>query len=155
MNIKEGDVLFCYDYMISNDTKASRHSIIAVVVNDTPKIGAVICTGQRNAFKYKNTVDINYADAGLRKPTVAICSKLLIVDRSYVDKIIGHVRYADFCKITNAVAAMETQLNLVEDIDSDGSIYEVVRQLYRNGDVLTLSEMMQYLADNEDVYDWE
>lgn len=112
MIIRPGDVVFCNDYQISNDARASRHPCIILSIENW--LIAVVCTDARNAAKFSRTVPIDYKFAGLCKPTVAICSKALLISPGYITRIIGRVRVDDYDQIYRAVADRGVRLNLIE-----------------------------------------
>lgn len=170
MIINCGDIVYCKDYVVSNDKRASRHPYIVLVINNTNKLSCVVCTDKAHANKFQNTYEVDYKYAHLQKPTVAICSKMLILDTVYIDKVIGRISYSDFCNITNRVASMETRLSLIEkseQVNNDKAIEipidieenirsqcvkleNAFRRMYNEGNVLTHSEMVKYLRDNGD-----
>lgn len=165
-----GDIVYCKDYKVSNDRKASRHPYIVLVINNTHKLSCVVCTDKAHEDKFQNTYEVDYRAAHLQKPTVAICSKMLILDTAYIDKVIGKISYSDFCNITNRVARMENHLSLIEkseqvsnnkcievSLDIEENIHaqcikleEAFRRMYNEGNVLTHSEMVKYLRDHGD-----
>ena len=166
------DIVYCRDYKVFNDVGASRHPVIVVIINNAYKLAGIVCTDKSHAHKFHNTFELNYKSAGLKKPTVAICSKLLILDPSYIDSIIGKITYPDFCEVTERVAKMGKQLQIIEnkelstgndsgitievplDIEEDMTeccmrLEEAFERMLEEGNVLTLSEMREYLEAHE------
>ena len=101
MTIKDGQVVRV-NRRFSQDPKASRHPGV-IVANDSAEIWIAICTDVKHRSLFPNSVNINYAECGLSKPTIVICDKLAKVHPSEITHIYGDLSYSDFKEVEYAV----------------------------------------------------
>lgn len=98
LQIKRGDVIACKYKVFNNDPKASHHPFV-VVSTKGGRIKIVVCTDARHANKFTKCVNLDYQNCGLRKPTVAICSKYSYLNNSDITTCIGHLSSSDYRNI--------------------------------------------------------
>ena len=96
------------------DDAASWHPLVVVAADDT-ECWVAVCTDAKHRNVFPNSVNINSADGGFSKNTIAICDKVGIVKLSDARRLDGHVDLADFMKLTEAIDQYQGLDNLFED----------------------------------------
>ena len=89
------DVVFCRNHVFIPDPDAANHPLIIVRKERNYLLGFVR-TDAANSSKFPNTMLFDYSFAGLIKPSIAICIKVLKFPVSVVTRVIGSVRIYDF-----------------------------------------------------------
>lgn len=98
MAINNTAIVFCKNHIFAEDQQASNHPLL-VADREGSYLLSFVCTEKHNKSLFSNAIEINYTAAGLLKPTVVICSKILKFPASAVTRIISYMPYRDYQRV--------------------------------------------------------